>query len=170
MPKVGVKKVKTIKASAITLLCFRGDFERSISDADKEKIAAALKEHGINFGYTDMIADKDEVPKQEHLRYVSGKMKEFSGASLVITDRLHGMVFSAITETPCIVFGNFNHKVRQSYSVLSHLSYLRFATDADEAVSLIDELCGSVGSYDPSPILPKYGELKNILLEYSRKQ
>ncbi len=152
------------------LLCFRHDFERSIPDADKEKIVSALKDCGIDFGYTDMIADKDEVPKKEQFRYVSGKMKELSEAGLVITDRLHGMVFSAITETPCIVFGNFNHKVRQSYSVLSHLSYIRFVTDADEAVSLIDEAYGSVGRYDSSPILPKYGELKRILLEYSRKQ
>ena len=35
---------------------------------------------------------------------------------MVITDRLHGTIFSLITATPCICFDNSNHKVKNSYN------------------------------------------------------
>ena len=36
--------------------------------------------------------------------------------SLVITDRLHGMILSYITKTPCIVFNNNNRKIESTYN------------------------------------------------------
>lgn len=39
----------------------------------------------------------------------------FKSAKLVITDRLHGMIFCYLTNTPCLVFQNNNHKVRETY-------------------------------------------------------
>lgn len=40
----------------------------------------------------------------------------FSSKSLIITDRLHGMIFAYITNTPCIVFDNSNHKIKNFYN------------------------------------------------------
>ncbi len=54
------------------------------------------------------------------------KWNEFSSVQLVVTDRLHGMVFSAITGTPCIALDNISHKVYGAYQWLSYLPYLRF--------------------------------------------
>ena len=36
--------------------------------------------------------------------------------SLVITDRLHGMILSYIAKTPCIVFDNNNQKIKSTYN------------------------------------------------------
>ncbi len=152
------------------LLCFRHDFEKALSDADKETVTSRLSELGISFGYTDMMAKNDHVAQGAQYGLVSDKMRELSGAKLVITDRLHGMIFSAITETPCIAFGNFNHKVEQSYKVLKHLDYIKFVNSAEEAAELVDKMYGILGHYDRSPITPQYDGLKNILLEYTRKQ
>ena len=44
------------------------------------------------------------------------KMNKFRQAKFAITDRLHGMIFSIITGTPCIVFGNYNHKLKSVFS------------------------------------------------------
>ena len=41
--------------------------------------------------------------------------RSYSGCELVITDRLHGMLFSAITNTPCIVFDNSYGKISSLY-------------------------------------------------------
>ncbi len=161
--------VKDEKRNGV-LLCFRGDCERSMTQSEKDKLASALEECGMKYGYTDMMAEPDLVPQSEQMRYVSDKMRELSGACLVITDRLHGMVFSAITETPCIAFGNYNHKVEQSYKVLKHLDYVKFVKDVDEATPLIEKMYFSAGAYDRSPITPQYEGLKNILLEYTRKK
>ena len=39
------------------------------------------------------------------------KISEFSEFKCIITDRLHGMIFSLLSMTPCCVFDNKNHKV-----------------------------------------------------------
>lgn len=49
-------------------------------------------------------------------RRVDEKLKEFSNSSLVVTDRLHGMIFSYITNTPVLVFDNNNHKIKNFYN------------------------------------------------------
>ena len=43
------------------------------------------------------------------------KFKDFQKSELVITDRLHGMIFCYITKTPCIVMPNNNHKILMTY-------------------------------------------------------
>ena len=35
-------------------------------------------------------------------------MSEIGKRKVVVTDRLHGMIFCAITGTPCVVFSNYN--------------------------------------------------------------
>ncbi|MGU9505010.1 polysaccharide pyruvyl transferase family protein, partial [Bacillus paralicheniformis] len=40
----------------------------------------------------------------------------FSKADLVVTDRLHGMLFSILTRRPCLVFANNNHKIESTIS------------------------------------------------------
>lgn len=46
---------------------------------------------------------------------VSKKLMELQKSKLVITDRLHGLIFSYITGTPVVVFDNNNHKIRNLY-------------------------------------------------------
>lgn len=62
------------------------------------------------------------------------KWLEFSASKIVITDRLHGMIFAYITGTPAIVFDNQNHKVKNSYNDwLSDVEYIHFADDYSAA-------------------------------------
>ena len=49
--------------------------------------------------------------KKETLKFIN----DISKKKLIITDRLHGMIFSIITNTPCIIFGNNYHKIESSY-------------------------------------------------------
>ena len=42
-------------------------------------------------------------------------LNEISQLDIVITDRLHGMIFCYITGTPCIAFDNDNHKISETY-------------------------------------------------------
>ena len=47
---------------------------------------------------------------------VDQKLKELQKSKLVITDRLHGMIFAYITGTPALVFDNNNHKIKNFYN------------------------------------------------------
>ncbi len=52
------------------------------------------------------------VSREERLQHV---LEQYASCRLIITDRLHGMVFAALTNTPCIAFDNSYHKVSGLY-------------------------------------------------------
>ena len=60
---------------------------------------------------------------------VALQLKKIAKSEIVITDRLHGMIFSVITQTSCIVFRNYNHKLSSSYQWFKNLNYIKFLDD-----------------------------------------
>ena len=44
------------------------------------------------------------------------KLKEFAECETVVTDRLHGMIFSYITSTPCLAVSNSTGKSLYAYN------------------------------------------------------
>ena len=66
---------------------------------------------------------KESTRKNETIEFINFIAQK----ELIITDRLHGMIFSVITGTPCIVFGNNYHKIKSSYySWFKDLEYVIF--------------------------------------------
>ena len=50
------------------------------------------------------------------------------------------MIFAAITGTPCIVFSNYNHKVKGTYDWISYLSYIKYVENVEEAINILPSL------------------------------
>lgn len=61
-------------------------------------------------------------------------------AQLIITDRLHGMIFAAITSTPCIALKSYNHKITSSKDNFKHLEYIRYIEDVKDVEEQIKYL------------------------------
>ena len=120
-------------------MCIRNDVEKSVSESDWDAIKKELRKKEVCYSVTDMHS-KIPVSKDNRMELVRNKMQEFCDSKLVITDRLHGMIFAAITETPCIVFSNYNHKVKGTYEWIKNLQYIKYAENKDDAMSFIDEL------------------------------
>ena len=57
--------------------------------------------------------------------FLNKKLDEFAKAEIVITDRLHGMIFATITGTPCIAFDNLSNKVSGVYEWIMDQSYVK---------------------------------------------
>lgn len=134
------------------LLCLRNDVEQSLgkeSSAALEKIAESV---GEGYSYTDTTAGAEYIPVslEQGERFVFDKFEEFRGARLVITDRLHGMIFSAVTGTPCIALNNANGKVGFEYEWLKHLPYIRFVERIDDVRSVLPDLLTIQGTWFPS--------------------
>ena len=95
------------------------------------------------------------------------KLQEFADAEFVITDRLHGMVFAAITETPCIVFSNYNQKVKGTYEWISCLPYIKYARDVRDSLSVLQELFTmNCCHFDNKPLIRKYDDLIKEIQKY----
>jgi len=141
------------------LFVTRDDSEKSVDDSVWVLLENKISDLGYRFSHTDMHADTS-VTKDNRFELVRQKMQEFCRAKLVITDRLHGMVFAALTETPCIAFSNNNHKVKGTYDWIRHLPYIKYSESPEEAISLIPELLNMKGyQYDNTPLLPFFDKL-----------
>ena len=149
------------------LLCIRNDAEKTIKDSVWQELEDRLKQMSENTVRMDMYSDRD-VTKENRRSLVRDKMSEFGSAKLVITDRLHGMIFAVITETPCIVFSNYNHKVSGTYEWIKELPYIRFAESVEEAQKAIDELIvADKVVYDNSTWIENFGPLQERIKKYA---
>lgn len=148
------------------LLVFRSDEEKSMSDKDRKEIFLTLDSLGLNYKKTDMYSDCN-ITKENRLDCVRNKMQDFASSRLVVTDRLHGMIFAAITETPCIVFSNYNHKVKGTYEWIKYLPYIKYVDNIDEATKLIPELLKIENcKFDNKPLLPYFEKLAGVVKQY----
>lgn len=100
------------KREDYVLLCMRDDKEKTI--ACGQQIIDFIIENGMHYKETSTVLDM-QIPHGMDEKYVWDKLDEFAKAKIVITDRLHGMVFAALMGTPCVAFNNISGKVEGVY-------------------------------------------------------
>lgn len=145
------------------LLVFRSDSEKAMLDEDRETIKEYLKLHNISYKATDMHSDIP-INKDNRLSCIQKKMNEFASSELVITDRLHGMVFATITETPCIVFTNNHYKIKGTYEWIKYLPYVKYVDNIDQAIEFIPELLAMKDcKFDNEPLVQYFDELAEVI-------
>ncbi|MEK3881175.1 polysaccharide pyruvyl transferase family protein [Paenibacillus sp. FSL M7-0420] len=121
------------------LLCIRADKESIFSEQDKKVIQEYTSKHYSTTTFTDTCILRP-VSLEDRDHELNTLWNQFKEAEVVITDRLHGMIFAAITSTPCIALGNYNYKVVGSYEWIKHLGYVKFTNDVKQIPALLEEL------------------------------
>lgn len=148
------------------LLCMRNDVEKVTSNDAAQRIEQAAQSTGEPVRYTDTTVpdDMSVFTQEKGERLVLEKFEEFRNARLVITDRLHGMIFSAVTGTPCIALNNSNGKVGMEYYWLRDLPYISFIERAEDIDAVLPQLMGIQGTRFPSEeFAPKFQPLWNLI-------
>lgn len=112
-------------------LCLRNDKESSIGSKAKMEIESTLLQKGFNVDLIDTTVDDETINLNNKELVLRKCLDKFSQYKLVITDRLHGMIFSYITGTPCIVFPNSNNKTRNCYEWIKESGYVFFMDSFD---------------------------------------
>lgn len=97
------------------LLCLRNDKEQVLPLAVRREIEDFIKNNNYRYAYTSTLTRK-VVSINERRALVNKKIKEFTGAQIIITDRLHGMIFAFLANTPCIAIDNRTRKVFGVYN------------------------------------------------------
>ena len=143
-PDIVMTMIKTANLKRKNVLVmFRNDKEKTLSDDNQEMIKNKLKNEFRDIIITDMhlgeeVTDMEGEKREEALNQ---KFEQFNRAKLVVTDRLHGMIFSAITETPCVVTGSYTHKIKSSYDKwLKKLEYISFCEDVSKIEDNIEKV------------------------------
>lgn len=87
----------------------------------------------------DMCIDHNVLP-ENRLAELEKQFETFRRAELVITDRLHGMIFAAITGTPCAVFFSMSHKVKGIYDwCLSGVEYIQHVENCADIAAFYEK-------------------------------
>lgn len=164
---LSLKKIEPqFERSGITL-CLRDDMETKVSSDSKENLIKMIQDKYTNISYYDThIGDRNyNIDSRDY--ELEQIWNAFKKSSVVITDRLHGMIFCAITKTPCIVFPNSNHKIVGSYEKwLSNTDYIKLFEEIDEELVLksIDELIhADTEKFKEINLRDKYEKLTQVL-------
>lgn len=153
------------------LLCLRDDKERVTDVRSSAAIRSALGARGLAVRETStVVSEPYRVDASNRDAVLQKKWDEFRSAEVVVTDRLHGMIFSAITGTPCVALDNVSRKVSQGYEWIRHIPNIRVAASADEVPALLDAVL-EAGSrrYDRAPLDPYYGQMEAALRKLADK-
>lgn len=140
------------------LLCFRADKEKVLSGTLIDELSAEIRARNEECIFTDTVVGYG-VSEESRNAEVEQKFDEFRRARLVVTDRLHGMIFAAITGTPCIALNNSSGKVEGVYSMwLQHLPYVKFVQNESQIAPLLDEMLTLGGQHYDSSVFEPYWE------------
>lgn len=130
------------------LIMFRSDMECLLP----KELASSIIQH---FSKNNDVLITDNYVENYVLTFESNrevllnkKFEEFRRAKLIITDRLHGMIFAYVTKTPAIVFDNSYGKVKFSYeNWLSGSEYIKYLDSSvatlDDVINLASEISSS---------------------------
>lgn len=150
------------------LLCLRGDCEKTRTDEVETIIRTQVtKLFGENVTDMDMVEPHGISIKQRE-ESLKAKFDKFAGAELVVTDRLHGMIFCAVTGTPCIVVDSKSPKVRGCYEWIKNLDYIKFADSPKEIEELYCSIPAGSHRFDNSHLQNYYQELTTDIQHIAR--
>lgn len=100
----------TKKENRSNVMIILRDDKESANEVNRNMIKNELILLGLGVKFSSTRVDYNILP-EEREKELLDKLNEFSRAKLVITDRLHGVIFSIITATPCIAIDNISHKI-----------------------------------------------------------
>ncbi|MFD2165464.1 polysaccharide pyruvyl transferase family protein [Thalassotalea euphylliae] len=115
--------------------CIRNDEESKLSFDERQGLLKAIHQEFENqVTESDTHIGRGELSWDERTAELEKIWQQFRTSEVVVTDRLHGMIFSVITKTPCVVLLNNNHKVQQTHenwlTALPHIALIEdFSVD-----------------------------------------
>lgn len=131
------KRSDTIKREDdFITLCIRNDKEKKKTALDEDLLKSQLIEQGYKLNVSDTHIGKSQMSMDERETELQKILDTFSKSKLVITDRLHGMIFAYITGTPALVLPNSNFKVEKCYEWIKDCGYVEFIKEPTNEVIL----------------------------------
>lgn len=144
------------------LLCLRSDKESIQKETFRDELRSMASRYSENIRFTDTVISS-LVFKEDRRKCVKNKLDEFGSSKLVITDRLHGMIFSAISGTPCIAINNKSGKVKGVYQWLQNLEYIKFVESEKEIEQHINTLLNlDKCRFDNNHLVSYFEEIENL--------
>ena len=150
------------------LLCLRNDLEKTLSEENFSLLLSQVKSvFKDNFTISDMYAESP-VGVDDRQVELTKKLDEFRKSELVITDRLHGMLFATITSTPCIVVNSLSPKVKGCFEWIKDLGYVKFCNDLTTLNETYFEIKNRSYNFSNEYLSNYFEKLKETIKRYAK--
>ena len=128
------------------LLCMRSDKEKNVPSDWQRELSNKLKEKYGSVTYQD--TQVSDITEQNRFERLFDIFDQFRSHELVVTDRLHGMIFCFITSTPALVIDNSNHKVSACFDWIKSCGYIKMLSSVDAIEDFTPKFCFESTSKD----------------------
>lgn len=132
-------------------LCMRDDVEGIYDNDFKERLKSTIaKTYHQPIQVFDTIKPyKIEITDRES--ELVNVWKQISDSKLVITDRLHAMIFCYLLRIPCIVLKTYNYKLIAQYEWIKNESFIELCED-NLMSNMIDKIDSLLSMESVSPV------------------
>jgi len=138
------------------LLCLRMDKLSTLSREQAENIKASCEAQGYACRFINTRIDEPIPDREEACRRM---WDIFSASEGVVSNRLHGTLFSVITGTPCVIIPPANHKISEMHLWLRDIPFVRFCHRPEEASEILRQVMDAPRHYDPAWAREYYASL-----------
>lgn len=119
------------------ILCIRHDKEKFYSD---EQIFSMSQEIKKNYTLTDSDTHIGHiVPAKTRRTEIQTLVDLIAKHKVLVTDRFHGVVFSILANTPCVVLRSADHKITDGVKWFSGVDGIFYTDDISEVPALVKE-------------------------------
>lgn len=166
---LSLNEVEPIRERTDVICCLRADKEQNLTDSERQEIIDKIKKVFPNAQFTDTVdVELSDCTPERYADTLENFWNRLRKSKVVITDRLHCMIFCAITGTPCVVFDNSNKKISGVYNQwMSEIPYIKlFDNDQkDIAISVAQELYNTNFNIKSFDLSEKFSELNDAILK-----
>ena len=122
------------------LACIRDfDDESGLTKDEHEMIFNVIKKHDAHYCKTKNVYSGN-IYMDMRGYVVNQELEKFAKRKVIVTDRLHGMIFAIITRTPCVVINNYNYKLEEFYNQIKESNAIIFiGNDLDKLDDAINQ-------------------------------
>ena len=130
---------KPLKREGISVI-IRKDSEALIQKDETNSFINYFKESDAKI-YDTIISPEGLKDRDGRDRALCTFLEKVASSEVVVTNRLHAMILSTVTQTPCIVLPINNHKIIGVLEWLNDLNYIKYVDsyDLDTINPLIEE-------------------------------
>lgn len=142
------------------ITCLRDDDEKFYSDDEFTKMLTVLEKRDVLSKADTNI--KKHISPENRIREIQRLINKISAHKVMLTDRFHGVIFSILAGTPCVVLRSSDHKITEGVKWFKNVEGVFYAESIDEVPMLVEKAM-SAGRINTPDFTHYFDDLYNEL-------
>ncbi len=163
---MSLNRIEPVFKRKDAVVCLREDKEKKLTENQHQELLSIIKSNYKNYSLRDTHIGTDFMSLKTRVSELFSIWDDFKKAEIVVTDRLHGMIFCFVTNTPVVVLLNNNHKVQSSYDWIKNADSIHLIPEysAKNVQEVIDIIKSSTIKNKKENLSLHFDKIKEIVL------